>query len=71
MTSPRFKVDNLHSNDIATCTRKVTIGTKQNARMAAARASRRGAKVRFYECGVCGHFHLTSSDLEIERRRRR
>lgn len=57
--------------DVRNCTRKARMHTKQAAREAAARSSRRGTKIYFYECPVCGGYHLSSVPQDLERAKRR
>lgn len=57
--------------DIAVCSSKVRHMTKQHAKTAAARASRRGTKIHVYECPTCGHWHLTSVPQDLVRAARR
>lgn len=72
MSARAFAVEMPHgAADVLACTRKKKIMTKQAAREASRRASRRDYKVRFYTCPTCGLYHLSSMDQATERARRR
>lgn len=58
------------TNDIACCTRKRRYFHKQDAKQAARRTARQAGSVHAYECNVCGHWHVSTSDPAIERERR-
>ena len=72
LTAPRrYSLVEIETNDQSNCDRKGRYKSKQVAKDAASRRSRDGDKVRAYECPVCKGWHLTGTDPEIERRRRR
>lgn len=66
-----FSIHGADTNDISACERKTRYRSKQLAKDAAARSSRRGPKITVYECRLCHGHHLTSADPATDRARRR
>ena len=58
-------------HEVAVCSSKVRHMTKQHAKEAAARSSRRGRKINVYECPTCGAWHLTGMPQDLVRAAKR